>query len=274
MSKHNAPARRLSVRDIKARKGKVPIVSLTAYGAPFAALFDPHIDLFIVGDSLGMVLYGRESTLDVSLNTMIAHATAVVNTTKHALVVVDMPFGAYQESKEQAFRHAAKLLQRSGAHAVKMEAGMELVETVAFLTERGIPVMAHTGLKPQHLLTAGGYRYQGRTESEAEGLLAEAHAFEDAGAFALLLEGTSEPVAKRITEAVHIPTIGIGASPACDGQVLVSEDMLGLHETTPRFVREFANLRNAVSEAAAAYATAVRERQFPGPAECYTPKAD
>jgi 3-methyl-2-oxobutanoate hydroxymethyltransferase len=272
MSRHQE-IRRIGVRDICLRKGKEPIVCLTSYGAPFAPLLDKHIDLFIVGDSMGMVLYGHESTLTLSLQTMIAHAATVTATTQRACVVADLPFGTYQESPQQAFRSAARLLKHSGAQAVKMEGGVELTETIAFLTQRGIPVMAHMGLKPQHMLTQGGYRYQGRNAEEADAMLAEARAFEEAGAFSLLIEGTSEPVAKRITEAVSIPTIGIGASPACDGQVLVTEDMLGLHERTPRFVREFAQLRHNVDEAVAAYAAAVRERSFPGEAECFTPES-
>lgn len=263
MSAHTATTQRLSITDIQAMKGKDKIVALTAYSAPMAALLDEQIDLFIMGDSLGMVCYGMPSTLPVSLNLMIEHGKTVVRHSARALVVVDMPFGSYQESKEQAFRHAAKLLQRTGCQAVKLEGGAEMVETVAYLCARGIPVMAHIGLMPQHVNQMGGYKYQGRSDEAARALLAQAQAFEQAGAFALLLEGVKEEVAAAITQAARIPTIGIGASPTCDGQVLVSEDLLGLTPHPPRFAKRYANLDDIIRKAVSAYAADVRQGTFP-----------
>ncbi|MDB5407547.1 MAG: panB [Rhodospirillales bacterium] len=256
--------RRKSVRDI--RKGSEPIVFLTAYTAPMARFLDPHVDVLLVGDSLGMVLYGLDSTLAVTLDMMIAHGAAVVRGSEHACVIVDMPFGSYQESPAQAFRNAARILAETGCAGVKLEGGAELAETIAFLVGRGIPVCGHIGLLPQSVNAAGGYRTHGRDESEAAGIAADARAVADAGAFAIVIEGTLEPVARAITEEIAVPTIGIGASPACDGQVLVSEDLLGLFaDFTPRFVRRYADLGPEISAAAAAYAADVRARRFPGP---------
>lgn len=271
MSRHNH-RKRLSIVDIQKMKGETPIVSLTAYGEPLASLIDEHIDILLVGDSLGMVLYGMPSTIPVSLEAMVAHGKAVVEASRHALVVIDMPFASYQESPEQAFRNAARIIKETGAQAVKMEGGLELVDTVRFVAERGIPVMPHIGLKPQHMLAQGGYRYQGKTPEQAALLIEEAKAFERVGAFSLLLEGLVESVATDVTRAITIPTIGIGASAKCDGQVLVSEDMLGMHDKTPRFVRTFADLGPQITQAAADYANAVRERSFPAEQECFTPK--
>jgi 3-methyl-2-oxobutanoate hydroxymethyltransferase len=251
-------------------KGGPPIVGLTAYTAPIAGLLDPHVDFLLVGDSVGMVVYGFDSTLPVTVEMMIAHGAAVMRGTSQALVVVDMPFGSYQESREQAFRNAARILGETGCAAVKLEGGGEMADTVRFLTERGIPVMGHVGLMPQSVNTAGGFKVQGRGPQQAERVSADAAAIAEAGAFSLVIEGTVEPVARAITEAVPIPTIGIGASPMCDGQILVTDDVLGLFtQFKPRFVRRYAELTPLITAAAEAYATDVRARRFPGPEHCF-----
>jgi 3-methyl-2-oxobutanoate hydroxymethyltransferase len=269
MSAQTSSARRRGVADFK--KGGTPIVGLTAYAASIARLLDPHVDFLLVGDSLGMVLYGFDSTLPVTLEMMIAHGAAVVRGSSQALVVVDLPFGSYQEGPAQAFRNAARVLAATGAAAVKLEGGREMAETVRFLVERGVPVMGHVGLEPQSVNAAGGFRVQGRGTEAAERLAADAAAIAASGAFALVIEGTVEPVARAITEAVPIPTIGIGASPSCDGQILVTDDVLGLFaEFTPRFVRRYAELGPAIAAAAAAYAADVRARRFPGPEHCFS----
>lgn len=261
--------KRFTVRDVAAHKSGQPLVMLTAYTAPMARFLDPHVDILLVGDSLGMVLYGMDSTLGVSLEMMIEHGKAVMRGSKQAMVVVDMPFGSYQESPAQAFRNAARIMAETGCGAVKLEGGAEMAETIAFLAQRGVPVMAHIGLKPQSVNAIGGFRAQGRG-AEAEGVMADAHAVARAGAFSVVIEGTMEPVAKAVTEAISIPTIGIGASPACDGQVLVTEDLLGLFGTfTPKFVKRYAELGEAVSSAARTYAEEVRARVFPGPEQCF-----
>jgi 3-methyl-2-oxobutanoate hydroxymethyltransferase len=269
MSASNLTARQ-SVPALRARKGGEPIVCLTAYTAPVARLLDPHVDLLLVGDSLGMVVYGLDSTLPVTLDMMIAHGAAVVRASERACVVVDLPFGSYQESKEAAFRASARVMAETGAQAVKLEGGLEMAETVAFLTARGIPVMGHVGLTPQSVNTLGGYKAVGRDAEAAERIAADARAIAEAGAFTLVIEGTMEALARRITEEVAIPTIGIGGSPACDGQVLVTDDMLGLFGAfQPKFVKRYANLGETVSEAAASYAVEVRTRAFPGPEHCF-----
>ncbi|MBF0307152.1 MAG: 3-methyl-2-oxobutanoate hydroxymethyltransferase [Alphaproteobacteria bacterium] len=269
MSTHSE-TRRLTCRDIQARKGGQPVVCLTAYTATMARLLDPHVDILLVGDSLGMVIYGMETTLAVTLDMMIGHGRAVVRASRQACVVVDMPFGSYQESPAQAFRNAARVMAETGCAAVKLEGGRELADTIAFLTARGIPVMAHVGLKPQSVHVLGGFRAQGRDQDEAQAILADAHAVAEAGAFCIVVEGTVEPVARQLTTEVAAPTIGIGASPACDGQVLVTEDMLGLfNEFRPRFVKRYADLSTAVADAAQAYADEVRSRAFPGPEHCF-----
>jgi 3-methyl-2-oxobutanoate hydroxymethyltransferase len=231
---------------------------------------DEHVDVLLVGDSLGMVLYGLPSTLAVTVDMMVAHGAAVMRGTSRALVVVDMPFGSYQESPAQAFRNAARIMAETGCAAVKLEGGAEMAETVDFLVKRGVPVCGHVGLMPQSVNTAGGFRAQGRDAAQAAKVAADARAIAEAGAFALVIEGTVEPVARQITETLAIPTIGIGASPACDGQVLVTEDVLGLFsDFTPRFVKRYAELSAPVGEAVAAYAADVRERRFPGPEHCF-----
>jgi len=257
---------RLTVRDIQARKGAAPLVCLTAYTTPTARLLDQHVDLLLVGDSLGMVLYGMPTTLGVTLDMMIAHGQAVMRGSARAMVVVDMPFGSVQESPAQAFRNAARVLAETGAAAVKIEGGREMAETVAFLVARGVPVMGHVGLRPQMVHAMGGFRTQGRGDAAINTLIEDARAVAEAGAFSLVVEGTVAEAADRVTEAVAVPTIGIGASVSCDGQILVSEDMLGLFtDFTPRFVRQYANLANVIDAAVADFAADVRARRFPGP---------
>ncbi len=264
MSVHVAK-RRLAPADIKALKGERPIVSLTAYTTPIAKLLDPHLDFMLVGDSLGMVVYGLDSTVGVTLEMMIAHGQAVMRGSERACVVVDLPFGSYQESKEQAFNSAARVLKETGCSAVKLEGGAEMAETVDFLIQRGIPVLGHVGLMPQLINTTGGYRSLGRSDKEAEKIRRDAAAIADAGAFAIVIEGTVEPVAREITSALSVPTIGIGASPACDGQVLVVDDALGIFtDFKPRFVKRFADLAPQISAAVEAYAEEVKARTFPG----------
>lgn len=266
------PARRLTAPDILARKGGEPIVALTAYHAHIAAIADEHVDLLLVGDSLGMVMHGMESTLPVSLELMITHGRAVMRGARRALVVVDMPFGSYEESPSQAFRNAARVIKETECGAVKLEGGARMAETIGFLTERGIPVMAHIGLTPQSLNVMGGYRTQGRTRDEWQLLEDDARAVSDAGAFALVLEAVAEPLAERLTRAVPVPTIGIGASVRCDGQILVMDDMLGLSPRVPRFVKRFGAVGDAVEVAVKAYSKAVRTRAFPAEEHTYAMK--
>jgi 3-methyl-2-oxobutanoate hydroxymethyltransferase len=257
------PVRRLTVPAIQKRKGGEPIVMLTAYTARMAQLLDPHCDLLLVGDSLGQVIYGLDTTVKVSLDMMIAHGAAVVRGSYRSVVVIDLPFGSYEESPQAAFRTAARVMQETGAAAVKLEGGAMMAPTVKFLSERGIPVMAHVGLTPQAV------NARGRSEAEAAKILDDAKAVAEAGCFALVVEGVVEPLAVAITQAVACPTIGIGASPTCDGQVLVVDDMLGMFERVPRFVERFDDLAARISDAAARYAGSVRERRFPGDAQLY-----
>jgi 3-methyl-2-oxobutanoate hydroxymethyltransferase len=266
-----ARAKRITVPQLAARKGGEPIVALTCYTAPMARLLDPHVDVLLVGDSLGMVLYGFDSTLPVTLEMMIAHGAAVVRGSARGCVIVDMPFGSYQESPAQAYRNGARVMAETGCTGVKLEGGAEMAETIAFLVARGVPVMGHVGLTPQSVNADGGYRIQGRDEAAARRVIADARAVAAAGAFSMVIECTVEPVARAATEAVAVPTIGIGASPACDGQVLVSEDMLGLFAAfKPTFVKRYAELGREVEQAAAAYAREVRARRFPGPEHVFT----
>jgi 3-methyl-2-oxobutanoate hydroxymethyltransferase len=257
------PIRRLTAPDIRARKGGEPIVSLTAYLSTTAALADPHVDFLLVGDSVGMVMHGYASTVPVTLDQMIVHGRAVVRGTQRALVVVDMPFGSYEEGPEPAFRNAVRLLKETGCGAVKLEGGERLAPTIRFLVERGIPVMAHIGLTPQSINTLGGFKAQGRTEAQWAAIEADARAVSDAGAFSVVLEAIAELLAGRITKAIAIPTIGIGASAACDGQILVMDDMLGLTERIPKFVHRFGTIGEAMTRAFADYSTAVKARAFP-----------
>ena len=272
-----APMKRLTVPKIRARKtdGETgePLVMLTAYTARQAQLLDSHCDLLLVGDSLGQVIYGLPSTVPVTLDMMANHAAAVVRGSYHAVVVVDMPFGSYEASKEQAFASAARLLKESGAAAVKLEGGEQMAETVAFLTQRGIPVMGHVGLTPQAVNVLGGYAARGRSDAEADKIVGDAEALDRAGAFAIVIEGVVEPIAIAATEAVSCPTIGIGASARCDGQVLVAEDMLGMFERVPRFVKKYEDLAGIIEKTAAKYAEEVRARRFPGEDQTYQPKA-
>ncbi|MEN9683395.1 MAG: hypothetical protein RIQ99_1355 [Pseudomonadota bacterium] len=271
-----APLRRLSVPAIRQRKQDgataQPIVMLTAYTARQAQLLDQHCDLLLCGDSLGQVIYGLPSSLQVSLDMMIAHGAAVVRGSYHAVVVIDLPFGSYEASPEQAFAAAARVLAETGASAVKLEGGAAMAETVAFLTQRGIPVMGHVGLTPQAVNVLGGYNARGRSDAEAAKIVADAVALDQAGAFAIVVEGVVEPIAIAVTQAIACPSIGIGASAQCDGQVLVTEDMLGMFERVPRFVKRFADVAEVITGAAAAYADDVRARTFPGPDQTYQPK--
>lgn len=262
--------KRLTVIDIASRKNVEPLVVLTAYSAAQAKLLDEHVDIMLVGDSLGMVIYGMENTLSVTTDMMIAHGSSVVRSSSKALVVVDLPFGSYQQSPQQAFATAADVISKTGCAAVKLEGGSEMAETIAFLTMRGIPVMGHIGLKPQSVNVMGGYRTQGKNEVEADAILADAKAIEKAGVFSIVIEGVVEDVAKKITTSVAVPTIGIGASAACDGQVLVVDDMLGMSSGyIPRFVKRYADINVAVTEAVKQYAQEVRARKFPSSEYCY-----
>lgn len=265
MSASAPTSRRLTPPEILARKGREPLVVLTAYSAPIAKIADAHCDILLVGDSVGMVVHGLPSTLGVTLDMMILHGRAVVRGSSRALVVIDMPFGSYEEGPEQAFRNAARVIVETGAAAVKLEGGVHMAETIAFLVARGIPVMAHVGLTPQAVNTFGGYKVQGRAEDAAR-VHSDAEAATRAGAFSIVIEKVPDSLAREITEEIAIPTIGIGASAACDGQVLVVDDMLGLFtEFRPKFVKRFAELGKVADEAVAAYAAEVRARTFPGP---------
>lgn len=265
---------RKTIPQLTAMKGKTPIVTVSTYTTPMARLFDTHADMLLVGDSLGMVLYGMESTLPVSLELMIRHGAAVVRGSQNACVIVDMPFGSYQASPGEAFTACAQVMAQTGCGGVKIEGGEEMRETIAFLTKRAVPVMAHIGLKPQHVHTLGGYRYQGRTPAERKQILADAKAVQEAGAFAVVIEATEESLAREITESLTIPTIGIGASPACDGQVLVADDLLGMNEQPARFVKTYASLNSDITAAAERFAADVRSRKFPAMEHCFLKKGD
>jgi 3-methyl-2-oxobutanoate hydroxymethyltransferase len=266
------PTKRLTAPDIAARKGGEPIVSLTSYHAHTAAIADRYVDFMLVGDSLGMVMHGFESTLPVPLDLMILHGRAVMRGAKRALVVVDMPFGSYEESPAQAFRNAARVVKETECGAIKLEGGKRMAETIRFLTERGIPVMAHVGLTPQSINVLGSFKTQGRSRDQWAAIEEDAQAVADAGAFAVVLEAVVEPLAQKITKAVAIPTIGIGASAACDGQILVMEDMLGLSPRVPRFVKEFGEVGKAIERAISSYAEEVRARRFPAAENTYAVK--
>lgn len=262
--------KRFTIIDIASRKNTEPLVVLTAYSAAQAKLLDEHVDILLVGDSLGMVIYGMDSTLAVTVDMMIAHGSAVVRSSSRALVVVDLPFGSYQESPQQAFATAANIISRTGCAAVKLEGGVEMADTIAFLSARGIPVMGHVGLKPQSVNAMGGYRTQGKNETDAAAILSDAKAIEKAGVFAIVIEGVVEEVARKISANVAVPTIGIGASAACDGQVLVVDDMLGMSSGyIPRFVKRYADINAVAVEAVKQYAQEVRARKFPSAEYCY-----
>ena len=264
--------RRLTAPDIRARKGGTPIVSLTAYHAHTAAIVDKYADFILVGDSLGMVMHGMDSTIGVPLDLMIMHGRAVVRGSKQALVVVDMPFGTYEESPAVAFRNAAKIMKETACGAVKLEGGKRMAETIRFLSERGIPVMAHIGLTPQAINTMGGFKTQGRDLAHWPLIKDDARQVAEAGAFAVVLEGIVEPLAAEITKECPIPTIGIGASKECDGQILVLEDMLGLNPRVPKFVKKYGQVGDAIEAAVAAYASDVKSRAFPTEEHVYTLK--
>ena len=255
--------KRISVPELARRKNGVPLVALTAYTAPIARLLDPHCDIILVGDSLGMVIYGMDSTLPVTLDMMIQHGAAVVRATSRAAVVIDLPFGSYQESPAKAFASAARVLAETGAEAVKLEGGAEMAETIHFLVQRGVPVMAHIGLTPQSVNTLGGYGMRGKDADEGQRIIADAKAVAEAGAFSVVIEGTVEGIARAASGSIAVPTIGIGASSACDGQILVIDDMLGITERVPRFVRKYAELRDDIAKAVETYAEDVRARRFP-----------
>ncbi len=267
-----APMKRLTVPWIRQSKGGKPLVMLTAYTVRMAQLLDPHCDMLLVGDSLGQVIYGLPHTVAVTMEMMAAHGAAVVRGSYQAAVIVDMPFGSYEASPELAFTNAARLLKETGAAAVKMEGGKVIAPTIEFLTHRGIPVMGHVGLTPQAVNILGGYGVRGKSPEEAQSIVEDAIAVADAGAFSMVIEGVMEPIAIEITKRVPCPTIGIGASNQCDGQVLVTEDMLGLFERTPKFVKRFADMSKFVATAVESYAGEVRTRAFPTPDQTYQPK--
>ena len=261
--------RRLTAPDIRARKGGEPIVALTSYHAHTARIVDAYCDVILVGDSLGMVMHGLETTIPVTLEMMILQGHAVMRGSKRALVVIDMPFGSYEASKEQAFASASRVLKETGCGAIKIEGGRRMAETVSFLVERGVPVMGHVGLTPQAINTLGSFKAQGRDEMDWAPIEADARAVVEAGAFAVVLEAVAEPLGRRITSQVSVPTIGIGASPACDGQILVLEDMLGLSPRVPKFVKRFGDLGPSIERAVKNYAQEVRARTFPGVEHVY-----
>lgn len=274
MSSHREAAiRRVTAPDIAARKGKTPIVCLTAYTAPMAELLDEHCDLLLVGDSVGMVVHGLPNTVGVTLEMMILHGQAVMRGSRRAMVVVDMPFGSYEGSAEVAYANAARVMKETGCNAVKVEAGPTVAANIDYMVRRGIPVMGHVGLRPQAVMVEGGFKAKGKGGEERRLILDEARAAAEAGAFAVVVEGVAEGLAREITEAIAVPTIGIGASAGCDGQILVTDDMLGLFDWTPKFVRRYGDLRGEIGKAVAAYADDVRNRKFPGPAEIYFAKA-
>lgn len=268
-SQKQETVRRLAAPDIQARKGKEPLVCLTAYDAPTATLLDDHCDLLLVGDSVGMVVHGLPNTVGVTLEMMILHGQAVMRGARRAMVVVDMPFGSYEGGKELAYENCARVMKETGAQGVKLESGPTVPQTIAYLVERGIPVMGHVGLRPQAVLTEGGFKAKGRTEAERLRVMAEAEATADAGAFAVVIEGVAADLAGEITRAIPVPTVGIGASAECDGQILVTPDMLGLFDWTPKFVRRYGDMRGHIVEGVTAYADDVRARRFPAEVETY-----
>ena len=261
--------KRVTAPDIAKRKGGAPIVALTAYHAHTARIIDPYVDMLLVGDSLGMVMHGYETTVPVPLELMIMHAQAVVRGSSRSLVVVDMPFGSYEESPSEAFRNAARVMKETGCGAIKIEGGAHMAETIRYLTDRGIPVMSYIGMTPQAVNTIGSFKPRGRFRSEWAAFEEDARAVAEAGAFAVVLEALAELLAARITKQISIPTIGIGASAECDGQILVLEDMLGLSPRVPKFVKEYAQIGEAIETAVKAYANEVRGRVFPSDAYTY-----
>ncbi len=267
------PQRRITAPDIAAKKGVEPIVSLTAYHSHTAALADKYCDFLLVGDSLGMVMHGYETTVPVPLELMIMHGKAVVRGARRALVVVDMPFGSYEESPPVAFRNAAKVMKETDCGAIKLEGGRRMAETIRYLVDRGIPVMAHIGLTPQSINVLGGFKVQGRTDAQWAALEADAQAVSEAGAFSVVLEAIPAALADRITKAIPIPTIGIGASADCDGQILVMEDMLGLSPRVPKFVKKYGTIGEQIEGAIRDYAGEVKQRSFPAVEHTYAMSA-
>jgi 3-methyl-2-oxobutanoate hydroxymethyltransferase len=264
------PEARRGIKDI--RKGGAPLVCLTAYTAPVARLVDPYVDVLLVGDSLGMVIYGFADTLSVTLEMMINHGAAVMRSTRHAFVIVDMPFGSYETSREQALTNARRVMNETGCQAVKCEGGAEMADTIRHLVENGVPVAGHVGLMPQSIKKMGGFKIQGRDDAAAEKVVRDAEAIAGTGAFAIVIEGTVEPLARRITSSIAVPAIGIGASPACDGQILVIDDVIGFTQKPPRFAKVFGNIAPGVEAAVKLYADDVRGGRFPGPEHCYVNK--
>ena len=265
--------KRIAAPDIAQRKGKAPIVCLTAYTTPMAEILDEHCDLLLVGDSLGMVVHGLPNTVGVTLEMMILHGQAVMRGSRRAMVVIDMPFGSYEGDPQIAYANAARIMKETGAHGVKVESGPTIPDTIDYLVKRGIPVMGHVGLRPQAVLVDGGFKAKGRTNAERDRVIDEAKATAAAGAFCIVVEGVAESLAGEITRQVDAPTIGIGASAQCDGQILVVDDMLGLFDWTPKFVRRYADLRGEIGRAVGVYAEDVRSRRFPAAAETYLSKA-
>lgn len=260
---------RITTAEISARKNGIPIVSLTAYDAPTAGILDDYCDIILVGDSVGMVVHGLPSTVGVTIEMMVMHGKAVVRGSERALIVVDMPFGSYESAPERAFENAAHILSETGAQAVKLESGRYAAETIRFLVERGVPVVGHVGLRPQAVHVTGGFKAKGRNTQERAEILAEAEATAGAGAFAIVVEGVAEDLAVEITQKVSVPTIGIGASKKCDGQILVTPDMLGLFDWTPKFVKKYAGMKGVIAQAVEQYADEVKARNFPAPAQVY-----
>ncbi|WP_306253554.1 3-methyl-2-oxobutanoate hydroxymethyltransferase [Parvularcula sp. IMCC14364] len=273
MSKQEKISRK-TVKDIAGAKNGTPLVCLTAYDAPMASLLDSHCDLILVGDSVGMVVHGLPSTVGVTMEMMILHGQAVMRGSRLAFVVVDMPFGSYETSPDQAFMNASRIMKETGCQAVKIESGTYAADQIRHMVERGIPVMGHVGLRPQAVNVDGGFRAKGRNDSELERVIAEARAADEAGAFAIVIEGVAEELASEITGLVSCPTIGIGASSACDGQILVTDDMLGMVDWTPKFVRRYGRLKDEIVSAVEEYAADVRARSFPGKAETYRLRKD
>lgn len=262
--------KRITLTDLLARKGQEPIVCLTAYTTSISRLIDDHVDLMLVGDSLGMVLYGMDSTLGVTVDMMIAHGKGVMRGSTKACVIVDMPFGSYEESPQMAFRNCSKVMAETRCSGVKMEGGVEMAETISFLVKRGIPVVAHIGLTPQSVHALGGFKSQGKTDEAAERIVEDAKAVAAAGASAVVIEGVVEPLGARITREINVPTIGIGASPQCDGQILVTEDIIGLFaEFKPKFVKRYAQMDDMITQAVREYKAEVQTRVFPAPEHCF-----
>jgi len=264
-----AQIRRMTAPQITARKGADPIVCLTAYDAPTAQILDEHCDLILVGDSVGMVVHGLTTTVGVTLEMMIIHGQAVMRGSQKALVVVDLPFGYYEDSPERAFKSAAKVMRETGCQAIKIESGSYAAETIAYLVERGIPVMSHVGLRPQSMNVLGGFRARGRTQKVADEIVENAIAAAQAGSFAVVVEGVSAELADKVTKAVPIPTIGIGASSGCDGQILVTPDMLGMFSRVPKFVKKYADMQGMIEDSVKSYAKEVKSREFPGADNTY-----